>query len=217
MTDLSAHHSAHLSAHLSADLSAALAAESIPADVLQRLHATVVRSAADRDLVDVAYRTVDTPVGELLLAATTRGLVRVGFACEGLETVLAGLAERVSPRVLRVPSRLDTAARQVEEYFAGHRRRFELPVDLRLAAGFRRAVLERLPEIAYGSTASYAALAAEVGHPRAVRAVGTACARNPLPIVVPCHRVVRSDGAIGNYLGGPEVKRTLLEMERAGA
>jgi methylated-DNA-[protein]-cysteine S-methyltransferase len=200
-----------------ADITASLAADSFSADVLQRLHATVVRSAADRDLVDVAYRTVDTPIGNLLLATTARGLVRVGFACEGLDTVLAGLAQRVSPRILRVPSRLDPAARQVEEYFAGRRRRFDLPVDFRLAAGFRKAVLERLPEIAYGSTASYAALAAEVGHPRAVRAVGTACARNPLPIVVPCHRVVRSDGTIGNYLGGPEVKRKLLEMERAAA
>jgi methylated-DNA-[protein]-cysteine S-methyltransferase len=200
-----------------ADITASLTADSFSADVLQRLHATVVRSAADRDLVDVAYRTVDTPIGNLLLATTARGLVRVGFACEGLDTVLAGLAQRVSPRILRVPSRLDPAARQVEEYFAGRRRRFDLPVDFRLAAGFRKAVLERLPEIAYGSTASYAALAAEVGHPRAVRAVGTACARNPLPIVVPCHRVVRSDGTIGNYLGGPEVKRKLLEMERAAA
>jgi methylated-DNA-[protein]-cysteine S-methyltransferase len=200
-----------------ADITASLTADSFSADVLQRLHATVVRSAADRDLVDVAYRTVDTPIGNLLLATTARGLVRVGFACEGLDTVLSGLAQRVSPRILRVPSRLDPAARQVEEYFAGRRRRFDLPVDFRLAAGFRKAVLERLPEIAYGSTASYAALAAEVGHPRAVRAVGTACARNPLPIVVPCHRVVRSDGTIGNYLGGPEVKRKLLEMERAAA
>jgi methylated-DNA-[protein]-cysteine S-methyltransferase len=200
-----------------ADITASLTADSFSADVLQRLHATVVRSAADRDLVDVAYRTVDTPIGNLLLATTARGLVRVGFACEGLDTVLAGLAQRVSPRILRVPSRLDPAARQVEDYFAGRRRRFDLPVDFRLAAGFRKAVLERLPEIAYGSTASYAALAAEVGHPRAVRAVGTACARNPLPIVVPCHRVVRSDGTIGNYLGGPEVKRKLLEMERAAA
>lgn len=197
------------------DPTTALASSPVPADALQRLHAAVLRAAEDRHLLDVAYRTVDTPVGELLLAATSLGLVRVGFACEGLDAVVASLAARVSPRVLRAPRRLDAAARQVEEYFAGRRRRFDLPVDLRLAAGFRRAVLEKLPEIGYGSTASYATLAAELGSPRAVRAVGTACARNPVPIVVPCHRVVRSDGTIGNYLGGTEVKRALLDMERA--
>ena len=110
---------------------------------------------------------------------------------------------------------LDIAARELDEYFARTRRSFDLPLDWRLAAGFRAAVLHHLPEIGYGQTASYAAVAALAGSPKAVRAVGTACAKNPLPVVVPCHRVVRSDGAMGGYLGGPEAKRLLLDLEAA--
>ena len=117
--------------------------------------------------------------------------------------------------MLRAPARLDPAARQLEEYFAGRRTAFDLPLDLRLSAGFRRDVLTHLREIGYGTTASYAALAAAAGSPRAVRAVGTACATNPLPVVVPCHRVVRSDGALGSYVGGVAAKRTLLDLEAA--
>jgi methylated-DNA-[protein]-cysteine S-methyltransferase len=170
--------------------------------------------AADREgLLDVAYRSVDSPIGALLLAATPQGLVRVGFAVEGHDTVLAELADRVSPRVLSAPAKLDAVAREVDEYFAGRRRTFDLPLDLRLASGFRRSVIERLADIGYGRTASYAEMAAAAGSPKAVRAVGTACARNPLPIVLPCHRVVRSDGAYGNYRGGPEAKHTLLTLE----
>jgi len=117
--------------------------------------------------------------------------------------------------VLHAPARLAPAARQLEEYFSGHRTAFDLPLDLRLSGGFRRDVLTRLREVAYGTTASYASLAAAAGSPRAVRAVGTACATNPLPVVVPCHRVVRSDGALGGYVGGAEAKRTLLTLEAA--
>ena len=183
----------------------------------RRLHARLERDATAAGLVDVAYRTLDTAVGSLLLAATDRGLVRVAFATEDHDTVLQRLAEQVSPRVLRAPHRLDPAARELEEYFGGRRRVFDLALDWRLARGsFRRAVLLQLPGIAYGRTLSYAELAATAGNPRAVRAVGTACATNPLPVVVPCHRVVRSDGAIGQYLGGTEVKRTLLVMEAGG-
>jgi len=182
---------------------------------LERLGSRLARSAERRGLLDVAYRHVDSPLGRLLLAATPVGLVRVAFAIEDEEQVLALLADRISPRVLPAPARLDEAARQLEEYFAGRRRRFELPVDLQLATGFRRAVLGQLLDVAYGSTASYAALAAATGSPRAARAVGTACATNPVPIVVPCHRVVRSDGTIGNYGGGTEAKRTLLRLEAA--
>jgi len=178
-----------------------------------RLRARLVEQAEREGLLDIAYRTLDTPLGPLLLAATLAGLVRVAFAREDHDAVLARLAERVSPRVLRAPARLDTAARQLEEYFAGGRRRFELPVDLQLARGFRRAVLEYLPDVGYGSTVSYAALAAATGSPRAVRAVGTACATNPVPIVVPCHRVVRSDGTPGQYGGGSAAKLTLLALE----
>jgi methylated-DNA-[protein]-cysteine S-methyltransferase len=183
--------------------------------VLDRLHGRLTAAAADGDLLDVAYRVVDSPVGALLLAATPRGLVRVAYDREDHDAVLTRLAERVSPRVLRAPARLDDAARELDEYFTGRRREFELTLDLQLARGFRRAVLTHLREIAYGSTESYAVVAAAVGSPAAVRAAGTACATNPLPLVVPCHRVVRSDGSPGGYIGGAEVKQVLLTMESA--
>ena len=182
---------------------------------LDRLHARLERDADAADMLDVAYRTIDTPVGTLLLAATTAGLVRVAYDVEGHDAVLAGLADRISPRVLRAPARLDNAARQIDEYFAKRRTVFEVPVDLRLAEGFRRNVIEHLRDIGYGRRESYAAVAAAIGNPRAVRAVGTACAHNPLPVVIPCHRVVRSDGSTGQYVGGPLAKSTLLDLEAA--
>jgi methylated-DNA-[protein]-cysteine S-methyltransferase len=182
---------------------------------LERLTARLAHAADDAGLLDVAWTTVDTPVGPLLLAGTPEGLVRVAYASEDHDAVLQSLADRISPRVLRAPARLDAAAHQLDEYFTGRRTAFDLPLDLRLSAGFRRAVLTRLREVAYGTTASYATLAAATGSPRAVRAVGTACATNPLPVVVPCHRVVRSDGALGNYVGGVAVKRALLDLEAA--
>jgi methylated-DNA-[protein]-cysteine S-methyltransferase len=184
-------------------------------DALPRLHQRLERDANTAGVLDVAYRTIDTPVGALLLAATTAGLVRVAYDVEGHDAVLAGLADRISPRVLRAPARLDTAARQIDEYFAKRRTVFEVPVDLRLAEGFRRNVIEHLREIGYGRRESYATVAAAIGNPRAVRAVGTACAHNPLPVVIPCHRVVRSDGSTGLYVGGPLAKSTLLELEAA--
>ena len=182
---------------------------------LARLRDRLQRDADAADLIDVAYRTVDTPVGTLLLAATAAGLVRVAYDVEGHDAVLAGLADRVSPRVLRAPARLDSVARQIDEYFAKRRTVFEVPVDLRLAEGFRRNVIEHLRQIGYGRRESYAAVAAAIGNPRAVRAVGTACAHNPLPVVIPCHRVVRSDGSTGQYVGGPLAKATLLDLEAA--
>jgi len=182
---------------------------------LARLHTRLTTAAQEQGLLDVAYTVMPSPVGELLLAATPAGLVRVGFGLEGHDAVLAQLAVRVSPRILEAPGRLAEPVRQLEEYFAGNRKEFNLALDFRLATGFRRIVVERLPDIGYGSTASYAALAALAGNPGAVRAAGTACARNPLPVVVPCHRVVRSDGKIGNYLGGTEAKAALLAMEAA--
>jgi methylated-DNA-[protein]-cysteine S-methyltransferase len=180
-----------------------------------RLHARLVAQAQRDGLLDVAYRTVATPLGELLLAATGQGLIRVAYAREGHDAVLARLAETVSPRILRAPGRLDQASRQLEEYFAGRRTAFDLPLDLRLAKGFRRLVLTHLPEIPYGRTESYAQVAAATGSPRAVRAVGSACATNPLPLVVPCHRVVRSDGTFGGYVGGLAAKQALLTLEAA--
>jgi methylated-DNA-[protein]-cysteine S-methyltransferase len=181
---------------------------------IEELHARLVADAEREGLLDVAYRTVDTPVGALLLAATDKGLVRVAFE-SGHDTALTQLAELVSPRVLAAPTRLDPVARQLDEYFAGRRTGFDVPLDLRLASGFRRAVVEHLPAIQYGRTETYAQVAAAAGSPRAVRAVGTACALNPLPVVVPCHRVVRSDGSYGQYAGGADAKRVLLTMEAA--
>jgi methylated-DNA-[protein]-cysteine S-methyltransferase len=184
-------------------------------ETTRRLHARLVADADADGVLDVAYRSIDTPVGPLLLAATGAGLVRVAYAAEDHDRVLGQLAARISPRVLRAPARLDRAAREIDEYFAGRRTSFGLPLDLRLSAGFRRTVLTHLPQIAYGSTASYATIAAAAGNPRAVRAAGTACATNPLPVVVPCHRVIKSDGTLGRYVGGEAAKQTLLTLEGA--
>ena len=179
------------------------------------LRARLAERADELTLLDVAYRTIDSPVGPLLLAATETGLVRVAFESEGFDTVLDSLATRVSPRVLQAPRRLDTAAAELDEYFAGTRRAFDLPLDLALSSGFRQVVQRYLPHIGYGHTQTYTEVAETVGSPRAVRAVGTACATNPLPVVVPCHRVLRTDGSMGGYLGGLDAKRTLLELEGA--
>ncbi len=205
-------------AHRSDTLLAGLKSLSEPDEgTLKRLHERLAGAAADEGLLEVAYRTVDSPVGPLLLAATEQGLLRVAFEIEGHAAVLDRIAAQVSPRVLEVPRRLDLVARELDEYFAGRRRAFDLPLDLRLAHGFRRVVLEHLSDIAYGHTASYAAVAAAAGNPRAVRAVGSACARNPLPLVVPCHRVVKSDGSIGQYGGGVAAKERLLTLEATSA
>ena len=181
---------------------------------VDRLRARLAAAAEAEGILDVAYRTMDTPVGPLLLAATEQGLVRVAYPNQGHEAVLQALADRVSPRVLHAPARLDPVARQLDDYFAGRRRHFDVPLDWRLSTGFRSTVLHHLAtDVDYGRTASYAALAALAGNPKAVRAVGTACATNPLPVVVPCHRVVRSDGALSGYRFGVERKRRLLARE----
>ena len=187
----------------------------VSSDDLRTLRERLVRDAEETGLLDVAYRTIDSPVGTLLLAATERGLVRVAYEREEFERVLDAVAHRVSPRILRTPARLDAVAREIDEYFAGRRRTFDLALDHSLSSGFRAEVQRSLPTIAYGRTASYGDIAALLGRPRAVRAVGTACATNPLPIVVPCHRVVRSDGSLGGYVGGTEAKAMLLTMEGA--
>ena len=179
-------------------------------------YADRVAAAQADGILDVAYRIVDTPVGPLLLAATEQGLVRVAYPVQDHDAVLQDLADRISPRVLAAPARLDPVARELDDYFAGRRHDFDLPLDWRLARGFRATVLHHLAtDVAYGRTASYGTLAALAGNPKAVRAVGTACATNPLPVVVPCHRIVRSDGSMGNYAGGVEAKRTLLDLEAA--
>jgi methylated-DNA-[protein]-cysteine S-methyltransferase len=185
-------------------------------EALQRLRGSLAEAADRDDLLDVAYRTIDSPVGPLLLAATPRGLVRVAYEREDHERVLASLAGRLSPRVLQAPRRLDPVARELDEYFTGRRTAFDVPLDLALTTPFRRRVLQHLPDIRFGSTETYADVARAVGSPAAVRAVGSACATNPLPVVIPCHRVLRTDGGLGGYLGGLAAKTALLGLESAG-
>nr|WP_253259218.1 methylated-DNA--[protein]-cysteine S-methyltransferase [Subtercola boreus] len=184
---------------------------------MTELHLLLERRAQDAHMLDLAYTTVDSPVGSLLLAASDRGLVRVAYAVEDHDAVLETLSQRISARILRAPRRLDTVAAELEQYFAGTRRAFDVPLDPSLSSGFRRLVQQHLPDIAYGSTETYKEVAALVGNPQAVRAVGSACATNPLPVVVPCHRVLRSDGSLGGYIGGLAAKAALLELESAGA
>jgi methylated-DNA-[protein]-cysteine S-methyltransferase len=174
--------------------------------------ARIARRADDEGLLDVAYGYVDAPFGRVLVAATPAGLVRVGF---GTETgVLEDLAHRLSPRMLEAPGRVDAYRRELDEYFAGRRVDFDVPLDWALSKGFRRTVLEALHrEVGYGHLVSYRDLAWRVGNPNASRAVGTAMATNPLPIVVPCHRVLRTGGNLGGYGGGLDVKRWLLSLE----
>lgn len=188
-----------------------------PADAatLATLRSRLGLAAEAEGLLDVAYTTVDSPVGTLLLAATPKGLVRVAYDIEDHDRVLDALSQRVSPRVLRAPRRLDAVARELDEYFGGQRQVFDLPLDLSLSKGFRQLVQRHLPQIGYGQTRTYGQVAQLVGNPKAVRAVGTACATNPLPVVVPCHRVLRADGAIGGYVGGPDAKAALLRLEAA--
>jgi methylated-DNA-[protein]-cysteine S-methyltransferase len=180
---------------------------------LERLRGRLAVAAEDAGLLDVAYTTTDSPFGPLLLAATAQGLVRVAFSREDHDAVLAALAARVSPRVLRAPARLDGARRELDEYFAGRRRQFAVAVDLRLSSGYRRTVLDHLRVVPYGRTETYTEVARATASPRAVRAVGSACATNPLPVVVPCHRVLRSDGSLGGYVGGLDAKTGLLALE----
>ncbi len=164
---------------------------------------------------DVVYAELDSPVGPLLAAATTQGLVRLAYrdADGGWDAVLDGLARRLSPRVVEAPARLDAVRRELAEYFAGERRAFGLRVDLALAAPFAREVLRACARIPFGGTASYGAVAADAGRPSASRATGNALGANPVPIVVPCHRVLRAGGGIGGYTGGLAIKERLLALE----
>ena len=184
-------------------------------DTLSGLRDRLGLAAEAEGLLDVAYTTIDSPVGTLLLAATPKGLVRVAYDIEDHDRVLSTLSQRLSPRVLRAPRRLDAAARELDEYFSRQRRVFDLPLDLSLSHGFRQMVQRYLPQIGYGQTRTYRQVAEFLGNPKAVRAVGTACATNPLPVVVPCHRVLRADGTTGGYVGGPGAKKVLLRLEAA--
>jgi methylated-DNA-[protein]-cysteine S-methyltransferase len=172
-------------------------------------------AAAAAGLLDVAYATLDSPVGKLLLASTPQGLVRLAYldAGEPEDQVLAELAAQISPRVLSAPKRLDEPRRELDEYFACARTRFETPLDWQLTRGFGRRVLESTARIPFGSVSTYKEVAAEAGSPRGSRAAGNALGANPLPIIVPCHRVLHSGGGLGGYTGGLQRKRTLLAIE----
>lgn len=180
----------------------------------ERIRRDLAHRADAHGLIDVAVERHDSPLGTMLVAATSEGLVRVGLPTEAEDALLAKLAERVSPRLLFAPRGAVTRARrQLDEYFERRRHRFEIDLDWRLTKGFRRDVLRATAEIPYGETASYSEVAAQAGRPAAVRAAGSALANNPLPIVVPCHRVLRSGGEIGSYGGGPAAKAQLLRLE----
>jgi methylated-DNA-[protein]-cysteine S-methyltransferase len=173
-----------------------------------------LRERAARDgLLDVAYTSFDSPLGPLLVAVTPRGLVRVAYEGEGDEPVLAELAERISPRVLHAPERTDAVRRELEEYFEGDRRRFSTPIDWSLVRGFAQGVLRATAEVPFGEVTSYRRMAEAAGSPRASRAAGNALGSNPIPIVVPCHRVLHSGGGLGGYSGGIDRKRYLLTIE----
>lgn len=173
-------------------------------------------AASEAGLIDVAYATLDSPVGTLLLARTPRGLVRVAYLDreEHEDVVLEQLAARVSPRILAAPRRLDDVRRELDEYFEGERRHFDLTLDWQLTHGFGRRVLQATARIPFGSVSTYKQVATQAGSPRASRAAGNALGANPIPIIVPCHRVLHTTGGLGGYTGGLERKRLLLATEQ---
>jgi methylated-DNA-[protein]-cysteine S-methyltransferase len=189
----------------------------VPADeeAAARAAERAARRAAEDGLADVTYTTADSPLGPLLVATTGRGLVRVAFPSERPDDVLNDLVVKISPRVLEAPAQLDEVRRELDQYFERERRGFDLPLDWRLSRGFRSTVLHELLRVPYGETATYAEMAARAGNPRAYRAAGSACGSNPMPLVIPCHRVVASGGGLGGYGGGIDVKKYLLRLEGA--
>jgi methylated-DNA-[protein]-cysteine S-methyltransferase len=184
------------------------------AEAERAAHRLAERAAGD-GLADVAYAYVELPVGTVLVASTQRGLVRISFGNQDHDQVIEELSARVSPRVLEVPSFFDGVRRELDEYFEGRRTSFDLPLDWRLTRGFNRQVLRRTAEIPYGQVSTYSKVAAAAGSPRAYRAAGNALGSNPIPIVVPCHRVLHSGGGMGGYGGGLERKEFLLQLEGA--
>jgi methylated-DNA-[protein]-cysteine S-methyltransferase len=187
----------------------------LPDDAAGSLLPELTAAATAAGLLDVAYATLDSPVGRLLLAATPEGLVRLAYLDDPgeEESVLEQLAAKVSPRILAAPRKLDRPRRELDQYFAGARRRFEAPLDWRLTRGFGRRVLEATARIPFGSSSTYLRVATEAGSPRGSRAAGNALGANPLPIIVPCHRVLHTTGGLGGYTGGLERKRLLLAIE----
>jgi methylated-DNA-[protein]-cysteine S-methyltransferase len=171
--------------------------------------------ASDEGLVDIFYGLVDSPLGKLMAAVTEDGLLRLGFETERVETTLEDLARKVSPRILQDDLRLEKIKRQLSEYFEGRRRVFEMPIDRQLIHGFHRLVLDATERIPYGSVSTYREVAERAGNRRASRAAGNALGSNPIPIVIPCHRVVRTGHGLGGYGGGVDKKQLLLDLEGA--
>ena len=194
-----------------ADLQRSLAAlpESDPSVGVLRFRRRAARAA----LLDVAYAVTDSPLGPLAVFVTPRGLVRLAYQGEPMDEVVAEVAARVSPRVVLAPEQTDVIRRELDAYFARRLESFSVPIDWTLVRGFARGLLNATAAIPFGQVATYGALAAAVGSPRAARAAGNALGSNPIPIVVPCHRVVHAGGGIGGYTGGLERKRALLQLE----
>lgn len=180
---------------------------------LDELRAALAQRAADGGLLDVAYGTYDSPLGPLTLVVTSRGLVRLSYAHEAVDEQLAEIAGRISPRLLFAPARTDGVRRQLDAYFGGTRHDFDVPVDWRLVRGFAGDVLRATARIPFGAVSSYREVATEAGSPNAYRAAGNALGSNPIPIVVPCHRVLHAGGGLGGYTGGMDRKRYLLRLE----
>jgi methylated-DNA-[protein]-cysteine S-methyltransferase len=189
------------------------AARTASAGRAAELARAVARRAEADGLADVAYTTADSPFGTLTLAATEEGLVTLGLPNLPTDQVLETLSAKVSPRVLEAPARLDDVRRELDLYFEGQLKRFDVPLDWRLSSGFRQKVLRQIDRIPFGQTRSYREMAAGAGNERAVRAAGSACGSNPIPIIVPCHRVLRTGGGLGGYGGGLELKEELLRLE----
>lgn len=180
---------------------------------LARLRASLARRATDEGILDVAYGTYDSPLGRLLVVVTPRGLARLSYPGEEIDAQLGEISERISPSILEAPEQTDAVRRQLDAYFAGRRHDFEVPIDWRLVRGFARPVLEATARIPFGQVSTYREVAAEAGSPKAYRAAGNALGSNPIPIVVPCHRVLHAGGGLGGYTGGLDRKRYLLELE----
>lgn len=199
------------------DIDRRLGALNVPAFDRDAVEADLLRRAADRGLIDVAYGELDSPLGRLLVAVTPRGLVRLAYPGEMPDAVLAELAARISPRILHAVERTDGVRRELDAYFDGRLHRFTTPIDWSLVSGFATGVLRATTQVPFGELTTYGRVAHEAGSSRAARAAGNALGSNPIPIVVPCHRVVHADGSIGGYTGGLDRKRFLLDLEGVAA
>jgi len=181
----------------------------------ERVVSALAQRADDAGLLDVAFGELDSPLGTLTIFMTRRGVVRIAYPDEPLETVLDTLADRVSPRILHAPARTDVARRELDDYLAGLRRGFDVSIDWSLIRGFAGGILHATAAVPYGETTTYRDVAVAAGSPRAARAAGNALGANPIPILVPCHRVLHADGGLGGYSGGLDRKRFLLRLEGA--